>query len=118
MAHNDTLDDDCHTISSSNNYEESVVNLLSAFDDLYADSAQQRHIPSVASFLANLEDQMAMNNSSSSRGQWEDDNDDDSLVLTRNRGIPAMKVASEEDGDDSSLSDDSEVYIVPLKDVE
>ena len=63
---------------------------------------------------------MANNTSSSRVHSWQD-NDDDSLVLNRNRGIPAMKVASGEEDDeevDSSLSDDSKMYIVPLKDAE
>lgn len=119
VSHCDDLDDDDCRTSSSTNHEKNVVNLLSEFDDLHDDSLH-RQTPSIEAFLANLEKHMASIATSPRRHNWQD-NDDDSLVLTRNRGIPSMKFATEEEDDenvDSSLSDDWETHIISLKDTE
>ena len=122
LYENDSLsssewDDDCARLDRN---DPSVRALFTAFDELYTDNVVD-HTPSEAeaSFLASLEERMARNAIRDQGREEDDDQDNDSIVQARRRGIPSMRVSNGRvpQAEQTTAEDDedsSEIYIAPL----
>ena len=97
--------------SSSCDENEGVTALFNAFENAYQ---VMERTPTEASFLAALEKRMARN-ALRDQNSEEDEDDNDSVALTRRRGVPAIRVVADEERA-VELEDDTDnsVYMAPL----